>query len=73
MKPSITQLKDLIFMGGNIVISANDYSTLQIKELVFTGKSKGVTIYIRNADALSSIQRKEIAFLYPTKVTFDFC
>ena len=69
---SILQLKEIAFMGGNIIISANDYYAHQIKELVSIGKQKGISITIRNAQKLSSISRKEIAFINPTKVTFDF-
>lgn len=66
------QLKEIAFMGGNLIISASDYHVLQIKELVSAGKQKGISITIRNAQKLTSINRKEIAFLNPTKVTFDF-
>ena len=69
---SILQLKEIAFMGGNLVISADDYSVLQIKELVFAGKQKGITVTIRNACRLTRIQCKEIAFINPAKVTFDF-
>lgn len=69
---SILQLKEIAFMGGNLIISAKDYTPLQIKELVFTGKSKGISITIRDAEVLSKLQCKQIAFINPTKVTFDF-
>lgn len=69
---SILQLKEIAFVGGNIIISATGYSALQIKELVFTAKSKGASVTIRDAGRLSALQCKQIAFINPTKVTFDF-
>ncbi|MDE7347566.1 MAG: hypothetical protein K2N48_12620 [Muribaculaceae bacterium] len=72
MKPTIMQLKELALVGGNIILSTNDYPLNQIRELIVVGKSRGVSVTIRNADKLTSLQRKSIAFLNPTKVTFDF-
>lgn len=72
LQPSSIQLKELAQMGGNIIISALDYSVLQMKELIYVGKTNGIHVTIRNACELTSLQRKELAFLNPTNVTFDF-
>ena len=69
---SILQLKEIAFMGGNLIINAEDYSVLQIKELIFAGKHKGATVTIKNACKLTRTHCKERAFINPTKVTFDF-
>lgn len=69
---SILQLKEIAFLGGNLIISAKDYSSVQIKELILAGRSKGIAVTIRNAGILTRMQCKEIAFLGASKVTFDF-
>lgn len=71
-RPSIIQLKEIAQMGGNIIVNANDYSVLQIKELIFVGKRKGISVTIRNAGSLSCAECKQLAFLNPAYVTFDF-
>lgn len=72
MKKTFSQLKEIAFTGGSIVLSAEDYTTSQIKEVVFAGKSKGCTVTIRNANKFTTTQCKEIAFVNPGHVTFDF-
>ena len=72
MKKTSLNLKEIAFVGGNIIISAEDYTTSQIKEIVFSGKSKGCFLTIRNANKLTTLQCKEIAFINPNHVTFDF-
>lgn len=72
MKKTSSQLKEIAFVGGNIILSADDYTTSQIKEIVFVGKSRGCTVTIKNANKFTTLQCKEIAFTNPTHVTFDF-
>lgn len=72
MKKTIINLKEIAFMGGNVIINARDYSVLQMKEIIFAGKTRGSSVTIRNADRLSTIQCKELAFINPNHVTFDF-
>lgn len=72
MKKTSTNLKEIAFVGGNIVIDAADYTSSQIKEIVFVGKSKGGCVFIKNASKLMTQQCKEIAFINPGHVTFDF-
>ena len=59
-------------MGGNVVINADDYTVLQIKEIFFAGKTKGSSIAIKKASVLTAMQCKELAFVNPNHVTFDF-
>lgn len=66
------QLKEIAFMGGNVVINADDYTVLQIKEIIFAGKTKGSSIVIKKASVLTAMQCKELAFVNPNHVTFDF-
>lgn len=72
MKFSAMQLKEIAFMGGNVVINADDYTVLQIKEIIFAGKTKGSSVVIKKARALTVLQCKELAFVNPNHVTFDF-
>ena len=72
MKFSAMQLKEIAFMGGNVVINADDYTVLQIKEIIFVGKTKGSSVVIKKASVLTALQCKELAFVNPNHVTFDF-
>lgn len=66
------ELKNLLFVGGNIVISARDYTVTNLKEFAFVAKSKGVCITIKQAQKLTFLECKSIAFINPGKITFDF-
>lgn len=67
------QLKEIAFMGGNVVINTDDYTVLQIKEIIFAGKTKGSSFAIKKASILTAMQCKELAFVNPDHVTtFDF-
>lgn len=72
MKQTALQLKEIAFVGGNVIINAEDYTIQQIKEIIFVGKNKGSSVIIRHADKLTSIQCKTLAFINPAHVTFDF-
>lgn len=72
MKKTSSQLREIAFIGGNIILSADDYTTSQIKEIVFDGRSKGCNVTIKNANKFTTMQCKEIAFVNPGHVTFDF-
>lgn len=72
MNFSAMQLKEIAFMGGNVVINADDYTTQQIKEIIFAGKTKGSSVVIKKASELTVLQCKELAFVNPNHVTFDF-
>jgi len=66
------ELKNLLFVGGNIIISAKDYTVTNLKEFVFIAKNKGVCVTIKQAYKLTAMDCKSIAFINPGKVTFDF-
>lgn len=72
MKYPTMHLKEIAFMGGNIVINADDYTVLQIKEIIFAGKAKGSSVVIKKACNLTAMQCKELAYVNPNHVTFDF-
>ena len=72
MKFSAMQLKEIAFMGGNVVINADDDTSHQIKEIIFAGKTKGSSVVTKKASVLTALQCKELAFVTPNHVTFDF-
>ena len=72
MKKTSSSLKEIAFVGGNIILSAEDYTSSQIKEIVFSGRTKGCSVIIKNANKFTTSQSKEIAFVNPGHVTFDF-
>lgn len=66
------ELKNLLFIGSNIIISANDYTVMNLKDFAFIAKQKGGNVIIRNAKRLTALECKSIAFINPGKITFDF-
>lgn len=72
MKKSITELKSILFIGGNIIVKSDDYTVSELKNLAFTAKSKKASILIKNASILTVYECKSIAFINPNYVTFDF-
>ena len=62
----------ILFIGSNIIISANDYTVMNLKDFAFIAKQKGGNVIIRNAKRLTALECKSIAFINPGKITFDF-
>lgn len=67
-----SQLKELVTNGGNIIINANEFSFVQIRELTSEAKQYDTTLIIRKTNFLTSLQCREMARLYPGKISFDF-
>ena len=47
MKLTAMPLKEIAFMGGNVVINADDYTVLQIKEIILQEKQKVVLLLLK--------------------------
>lgn len=66
-------IKTILFRGGDVVISAEDFSVMDIKSMAFTAKSHGAHLIIKNAGILSVLDCQSIAFTGGKGgVTFDF-
>lgn len=66
-------IKGICMSGGNVIISASNFTTLDIKSIVLTAKAHGVKVHIKEASKLSPLACKGIAISGGLgTVTFDF-
>ncbi len=66
-------IKGICMSGGNVVVSANKYSVLDLKGIALTAKTSGVRVTIKHANMLTTLSCKAIALAGGTRtVTFDF-
>lgn len=72
MKSSL-ELRSIASSGGNLIVDANNMSSLELRSLASTCKQSHTTLTINNASKLSALECRSIASLYPSNVTFNFC
>lgn len=67
------EIKNICSLGGSVIISANDFTPLELKGFALVAKSSGAKVIIRNASKLSSLTcRGIVAAVGLGVVTFDF-
>jgi hypothetical protein len=71
MPKTVTELKDIVRLGGGISVDASTKTTTELKDIVRLANSSGATIVIRNADTKTTTELKDIARLAPGKVIFE--
>ena len=69
-----SELQALVFAGGSIIIDAAKVNASAIQSIVFSAKSHGAKVTIKNASKLTATQCRSIAFSGGGQgnVTFDF-
>ena len=69
-----SELQALVFVGGSIIIDANQYTPSALQSIVFSAKSHGAKVIIKHASSLTATQCRSIAFSGGGQgnVTFDF-
>lgn len=70
MKTSF-DLKTIAQAGGNIVVSATQYTAFDLKT-VAAALIKGASLTVKDADKFTAFDCKTIASAAPGQVTFDF-
>ena len=65
-------LKNIASAGGNIVISAEDFSAYDLKNIAENGVATKAKLTIKNTGRLSGYDCKNIASTNPGNITFDF-
>lgn len=67
------ELKSILSYGGSIVVSAKDYSSLELRSLAMEAKANNAKLYIKQADLLPTLSCKGIAMSGGKgNVIFDF-
>ena len=55
-----------------MIVSANGYDSLSLRNIASAGKSSGANLIIKDAGHLDSLSCRNIASANPGHVTFDF-
>lgn len=71
-KKTITDLKDIIRLGGGMNLDATLYSVAELNDFATLAERSGAIINIKNTECLSVNNLKDIAKLGRGKVIFKF-
>lgn len=72
MKKTITDLKDIIRLGGGMNLDATLYTISELYDFAILAERSGAIINIKNVEDLTVNNLKEIAKLGRGKVIFKF-
>ena len=72
MKKSISDLKEIIRLGGGMNLDANLFTVPELKDFVKLAEISGATINIKNTEYLAVYDLKTLARLGGGKVIFEF-
>lgn len=72
MKKTITDLKDIIRLGGGMNLDATLYTISELYDFAILAERSGAIINIKNTEDLTVNNLKEIAKLGRGKVIFKF-
>ena len=72
MKKTITDLKDIIRLGGGMNLDATLYTISELYDFAILAERSGAIINIKNTEYLTVNNLKEIAKLGRGKVIFKF-
>jgi len=72
MKKTITDLKDIIRLGGGMNIDATLFTVTELNDFAVLAERSGAIIRVKNTEDLTVNNLKEIAKLGRGKVIFEF-
>jgi hypothetical protein len=72
MKKTITDLKDIIRLGGGMNLDATAYTIPELNDFAILAERSGAIIRVKNTENLTINNLKEIARLGRGKVIFEF-
>ena len=72
MKKTITDLKDIIRLGGGMNIDATTFTIAEPSDFAVLAERSGAIIRVKNTENLTVNNLKEIAKLGRGKVIFEF-
>ena len=61
MRKSVASIKDIVTVGGSVILDANEYTTLALKEIAVICKSRDIKLILKNAKVKSTVDLKELA------------
>lgn len=72
MKKTITDLKDIIRLGGGMNLDATIFTMTELNDFAVLAERSGAIINVKNTENLTVNNLKEIAKLGRGKVIFEF-
>jgi hypothetical protein len=72
MKKTITDLKDIIRLGGGMNLDATLFTVSELNDFAILAERSGAIINVKNTENLTVNNLKEIAKLGRGKVIFEF-
>ncbi len=72
MKKTITDLKDIIRLGGGMNLDATLFTVSELNDFAILAERSGAIINVKNTENLTINNLKEIAKLGRGKVIFEF-
>lgn len=72
MKKTITDLKDIIRLGGGMNLDATLFTLTELNDFAVLAERSGAIIRVKNTEDLTVNNLKEIAKLGRGKVIFEF-
>jgi len=72
MKKTISDLKEIIRLGGGMNLDATLFTVPELKDFVKLAEISGASINVKNTECLSVYDLKNIARLGGGKVIFEF-
>jgi hypothetical protein len=72
MKKTITDLKDIIRLGGGMNLDATLFTVSELNDFAILAEKSGAIINVKNTENLTVNNLKEIAKLGRGKVIFEF-
>lgn len=72
MKKSYSDLRDIVAIGGCVIVDAGSYSYSDLRGIAAAGANSGGKLVIKQANCKSYSDCKGIAAVNPGNVTFDF-
>ena len=71
-KPAHIQLREIARRGGCVIVKAEEYTAVQLKDVAMFGKAANSKLIIRHASELAFTDCQVIASANPGNVYFDF-
>ena len=72
MKKTVTDLKDIIRLGGGMNLDATLFTVSELNDFAILAERSGAIINVKNTENLTINNLKEIAKLGRGKVIFEF-
>ena len=67
----ISQIKEILSAGANLVVDASMFTLNDLKQLAGEAANANVSIMVKNVSSITHEHLKQIALIAPARVTYD--